>query len=460
MERLSLACIGVHQWLNELVCAFWNFVFICVYLCVSVANKCLMFICVNPRLSAAKEFLGVCIVCILIAGFLARPAYAQYDAPRDAPSAGIIAPLEEARRITLGASVSHDSNFFRDPGLVRAAESEIITTGYLGLRIDKPYAQQRFFLDATATAYRYDKFSDLNFNGLDYRAAWYWHLTPRLSGALSADRTQTPTQFQDTLGRQSNVATTESYVFNLDGWLFGGWHVLLGASQSNRTSEQSIRSNLPDYHELRGEFGVRYLFQSGSSIDALRRRIEGDQDSQLINNVVVVNTANYKEDQSELRGTWNLSQQSVLTGRATYLDRHYDQTPQNDFHGTAGELGYTWLPTGKLSLRLSATRDIAPWQGSLSSNYRVSNTLLIAPTWQATARTSVYMTLQRTYDDYPSTGNTERKDTTSIGALGLNWLVLRNLSLGANVLRQQRSSSDALVEYDATVARLSASLIF
>jgi exopolysaccharide biosynthesis operon protein EpsL len=421
-----------------------------------------MFIRVNLRVSAAKKFLGVCIVGILIAGSLARPVAAQYDAPRDAPSGGISVPLEEARRITLGVSVSHDSNFFRDPGLLRDPQSETVTTGYLGLRIDKPYAQQRFLLDATATAFRYDKFSYLNFNALDYRAAWDWRLTSRLSGMLSAARSETPTQFQNSSGQQSNVTITENYVFSLDGWLFGGWHLLLGAPQSNRTSEQSALSNQPDFRQSSGEAGVRYLFQSGSEIVALRRRIEGNQDSQLVNNVIVVSTENYQEDQSELRGTWNLSPQSVFTGRATYLDRRYDQTPQNDFHGTAGELGYTWLPTSKLNVRLAATRTIVPWQGSLSSNYRVSNSLSIAPTWQATARTSMYMSLQRTYDDYPSSSTAvpERKDTTSIATLGLNWLALRNLSVGASVQRQQRSSNDPSAEYDATVARVSASLLF
>ena len=39
-------------------------------------------------------------------------------------------------------------------------------------------------------------------------------------------------------------------------------------------------------------------------------------------------------------------------------------------------------------------------------------------------------------------------------------LPLRNLSIGASVQRQQRSSNDPLVEYDATVARVSASLTF
>ena len=421
-----------------------------------------MFIHVYLRVSAAKACLGVCIVGILIAGSLARPASAQYEPPRDAPSGGIGVPLEEARRIMLGVSVAHDSNFYRDPGLLRNPQSETITTGYVGLRIDKPYAQQRFLFDATATAYRYDNFSYLNFNGLSYLAAWYWSLTPRLTGTLSAGQTVTPTQFQDTFGRQSNVTTTENYVFNLDGWLFGGWHVLLGVSQSSTTSEQAALSSQPNFRQSSGEAGVRYLFQSGSSIDALWRRIAGKQDSRLINNVIVVSTDNYQEDQSELRGTWNLSPKSILTGRATYLDRSYDQTPENDFHGTAGELGYTWLPTSRLNLRLTATRNLVPWQGSLSSNYRVSNTLSFAPTWQITARTGVYMTFQRTYDNFPSSlaAVPERKDTTNTATLGLNWLALRNLSVGASVQYQDRSSNNPLVEYDATVARLNASLLF
>jgi exopolysaccharide biosynthesis operon protein EpsL len=422
----------------------------------------MMFIRANLRLSAAKDFLGVCIVCILTAAPLARPAFAQDDPSSDGPSRRAGVPLEEAGRITLGASLSHDSNFFRDPGLLRDPQSETITTGYVGLRIDKPYAQQRFLLDATATAYRYDHFSYLNFNGLDYRAAWDWRLTSRLSGTLSASQTVTPTQFQDSFGRQSNVTTTDNYIFNLDGWLFGGWHVLLGVSQSSTKSEQSALSNVPDYDQFSGEAGVRYLFQSGSSIDALWRRIEGKQDSRLINNVIVVSTENYRQDQSELRGTWNVSSKSIFTGRVTYLDRQYDQAPENDFHGTAGALGYTWLPTSKLNLRLTATRNIEPWQGSLSSNYRVSNIFLIAPTWQITSRTGVYMTLQRTYDNYPTSSTVipERKDTTDVAALGVNWLVLRNLSIGANLLYEQRSSNNPLVEYDATVGRISASLIF
>jgi exopolysaccharide biosynthesis operon protein EpsL len=397
----------------------------------------------------------------LVAGLLVRPVGAQYEPPRDTTRDETGFPLEDARRISLGVTVSYDSNFFRDPAILRDAQSDTIVTGFVGFHIDKPYGQQRLRLDAIATAYRYHNFSYLNFEGLDYRAAWDWRLTSRLSGTLSANRTQTPTQFQDTFSRQSDVTTNKNYAFNVDGWLFGGWHILLGIAYSNLSSQQESLQGSPDFRETRGDAGIRYLFQSGSSIDALWRRVDGEQDSQVINNVIVVSSENYKEDQYELRANWIVSAASTVTGRVTNFDRRYDVTPQNDFSGTGGELGWSWSPTSKLSMRLAATRNIVPWQ-SLTSNHRVSNVFSFAPTWQATAITRVYLSYQRTYDDYPATSATtpERKDTTGIAVLGLNWLALRSLTIGASVQYQNRTSNNPLVEYDTTIARISASLSF
>ena len=402
--------------------------------------------------------------CSLLVAALARPVAAQTDAPVGAPAEGLSTTfLGDAREIVVGASVSRDSNLFRFPELPAGTPSETISTAYARFRIDKPYAQQRFFLEAAVTAYRYERFDYLDFDGVDYRAAWHWTLTPRVTGTLSADRTQAPTQFQDTVGIRSNVTTNERYAFNLDGQLFGGWHVLMGVAQTNRTSEQSLLQGIPDFRESSGDAGIRYAFASGSDVVAAWRRIEGLQDSQVVNGVVVVSSANYKEDQSEVRGTWSLSPVSALTGRVTYLDRRYDLSSQNDFYGTAGSVGYTWVPTGKLRLLLSATRGISPWQ-SLSANYRVSNTLSIAPTWEVAARTSIYLSVGRTYDDFPqqsaAAAVAERKDTTTNAVLGVNWAATRNLSLNFSVEYHERTSTELLLEYATNLARLNASFGF
>lgn len=409
--------------------------------------------------------LALTAACALTAGLLASSAVAQEGTPRElpgeSPTGTTGTPFEEALRITVGASVAYDNNFFRDPGILRNPQSETITTGYVGLHIDKPYSQQRFFLGATATTYRYETNSYLDFTGFDYRAAWYWHLTPRINGTLSASRVETPTQFQYTFSRQSDVMIADNYVFDLNGQLFGGWYVLLGISQLNLTSQQGSLQGQPDYRETRSHAGIRYLFQTGTSIDALWRHIDGNQDSQVINNVIVASSSNYRENQSELRGTWSISLKSNLSARVTYLDRNYDQTPASDFSGTAGELGFNWLPTEKLSLRLAAVRNIEAWQ-SLTSNYRVSNTFSFTPSWRPTAKTNFYLNLRRTYDDYPATSTAvpERKDTTDSAGVGFNWLALRHLSIGVSVQYEERSSNNPLVEYNDTIGRINASLTF
>jgi len=400
---------------------------------------------------------------MVVAGSISLPLAAQEQPlPRDVPPVTADIPLEGERFLAAGASVTHDSNLFRESGLLGSVESETITTGYVGLRIDKPYAQQRFYLDATATAYRYANFSDLDFVGLNYFGAWYWHLTPRIHGTLSAGRTEMPTQFQYTLSRQSNVATEEKYVFSLVGNVTGGWHVLLGASQFDRTSEQSSLQALPDYTEDRVEAGIRYLVRPGDRIDAIWRRVDGTQDSQVLGGIVVAGTENYQEDQTELVVSWAASAKSTLFGRITYRDRRYDLTPQFDFSGTAGEIRYVWLPTSKVDLVVAATRDLAPFQGGIQANYRVANMLSLEPAWRPTVTTRLYLIMQVTDEQYPlATGSaTEREDTTSRAILGFDWRAARNLTFGASFGYEERASNIALVEYEATVGRISATLLF
>src|SRR5919197_1766396 len=70
----------------------------------------------------------------------------QDRSPREAP-----APLPQDRALMLqtGGSVAWDSNIFR----LSEPQAERIVTAYVGLRLDKSYRQQRWYLDVTETAY-------------------------------------------------------------------------------------------------------------------------------------------------------------------------------------------------------------------------------------------------------------------------------------------------------------------
>ena len=69
-----------------------------------------------------------------------------------------VADQDDVLNVITGGSVLYDSNVFRLPStlspqatLGRSTKSDTLTTAYLGLRIDKPYAQQRFQFDVTDT---------------------------------------------------------------------------------------------------------------------------------------------------------------------------------------------------------------------------------------------------------------------------------------------------------------------
>jgi len=111
------------------------------------------------------------------AGDEERPAEVQQPPP--------VVGQEHPVMALIGSSITWDSNVFHLPGsadpqalLGKPTKSDRISATYAGLRVDKPYAQQRFLLDLTGTAYRYDNFSFLDFDALQYQGAWQWHFSP------------------------------------------------------------------------------------------------------------------------------------------------------------------------------------------------------------------------------------------------------------------------------------------
>src|SRR5436190_1052032 len=75
--------------------------------------------------------------------------------------------------VVVGDTLSHDSNVFRLPsssGLPpgSTSRSDVFNTHFVGLRLNKPYALQRFQADVTKSAVRYNNFSTLDSDTLNY----------------------------------------------------------------------------------------------------------------------------------------------------------------------------------------------------------------------------------------------------------------------------------------------------
>lgn len=373
--------------------------------------------------------------------------------------------------LVLSDSLRYDANVFRTPDssgppLGFTTKSDRINVFSVGLKIDKPYAQQRFQLDATQTMTRYDVFSYLNADTHNYRGAWLWHLSPRVSGTLSTERTQAEVPFVDVGGFQRNVRTTDNRSFNLDGWMFGGWHLLAGFTQRESKTEQKLLGQ-PSSRSRHMEAGLRYEAGSGNAITVMQRWMPADVIDQSLDPVNLIET-NYRDTESELKVNWKPSGNSSFDGSLTRKERRNEHFAQRDFSGLAGHLGYLWTPTGKLTFHFSADRKIGPYAalGNViaNSSYKVDNILSFEPVWQVDAKIAVRLRFARTATDFRgpvfAVSGPPRSDDFRTALVGVDWSPLRNVSLRASLQRERRSSNDPGFEYGDTIGSLSASVTF
>jgi len=372
--------------------------------------------------------------------------------------------------IVLGTSLVHDSNFLRVPNSVdpqtrlgagRSDKSDTLQTTFVGLRVDKPYSLQQFLLDVTATEYRYKSFSFLNSESLNYRAAWLWQLTPRIKGTLSADRSQAQVPFEDLQLFQKNLRVTENQRFDAQINVAGGWHALAGVSRFSQRTDVPFLAEA-DSRVERAEAGVRYLWPSGNSLTALHRTGDGAYTNRVLDPATRIDNE-FRQTESELRGSWKVTGRSLLSGAVNYTERRHPHFPERDFSGPGGDLTYTWAATGKVSIGATARWTLGPFLDATSS-YRVDDSVEVGPTWQATSRTTVRLRLARTESSFkgpvaPLPGPL-RRDTMDRREISADWIATRELTLGVSLQRTQRRSNFPDLDYDSNALRLSASLMF
>jgi exopolysaccharide biosynthesis operon protein EpsL len=384
--------------------------------------------------------------CALVTVALAKPAAAEEDQGR---------PI----KLLVGSTAAWNSNVFLVPNNV---ESDFYVAPYVGLRIDKPYAQQRFQLDVTGTFYRYKNLSFLNDNSFTYRGAWLWHLSPRVSGTISADRKQDVNDFYDFHNRQSFVTTTENRYFSIDGWISGGWHLLMGTFDYETKYSQIFQPQVSS--RLLGiDPGVKYVAASGSSITAVTRLSKGDYPNQPLDPVNLIDN-DYIQRESGLESTWNLGPKSTVNGRLTWFEHRGEHFSQRNFSGPTYQLNYDWASlSGKLRLNLNAKRELGVYTTDLSS-YSLTNTQSFTPIWQATDKIAVRMHLERSTRSFRGPVVVPafplRGDTYLAGLLAVDWSPLRNVTLSASAQRNHRSSNIFANEFNETVGGLSASVKF
>jgi exopolysaccharide biosynthesis operon protein EpsL len=378
---------------------------------------------------------------------------------------------EDSLNFAVGTTLRHDDNFFRQPSGSPApnagsgnssSKSDTISTLYAGVRVDKLYSLQRFQLDVTATQYKYRNNDYLDFTAVDYRGAWLWSVSPRLTGILSADKTSELTSYADLQNTTvKNRRTVENQRFTADWWVDGGWHLIGGGYRQRSKGNNNELSAFGDYEESTGELGVRYVAANENSIAAIIRETDGEYLDSTLNAVSLLDT-HYRQSESQVRGILRLTGNSLLDGRIGFVDRTYDHFSQRNYSGIVGELNYRWTPTGKLRLAMTGGRNLVAYQES-NNSYYASQYVNLTPEWLVTEKTTIRLGLGVAQNDYrgavvPVT--TMREDTVRTFQVGANWRPTPTITVDGYLTHEQRSSNLPSGDYDANVAGVSASLLF
>lgn len=371
---------------------------------------------------------------------------------------------KDAFNVVVGVTATHEDNLFRGAALpANAHKSDNVYGANVGLRFDKEYSLQRIQLEATASKYRFDNNSFLNFSGVDYRGAWLWRVTPRVSGVLSASRSETLVPYSDqrTVSIAKSTQINENRQFTFDGELAAAWHVIGGVGQSRSRNSQPF-SAVGDYVLTGGEIGGKYVSAAGNSFSLVQRESDGEYEGRSLDAVNFLDTG-FDQSETEARVVWQVSGHSSLDGRIGYLKREHDNFGQRNYSGTVGRLDYLWTPTGKLRFNFTAGRNLYSFQEA-GHSYYVADTFAIAPSWLLSDKTTLRAKLEHVERDFrgpiPGAAASTRNDRTQSIQFGADWKVTRTGLIQGTLSHERRSSNLGGLGYSANVIGISGQLMF
>jgi hypothetical protein len=368
-----------------------------------------------------------------------------------------------------GASVTinRDSNLFR-AAKGTATEGDTYTATGLRLGLDQSFGRQRLAASLDGNVNRFSRHTELNNKDYALSGQLDWSTLERLSGVLSAgahqslyrydrDSTQQFTgrniQRSRNLGLQAQLGVVTDLSFDAG----------VSATQDRYSATNFANRNVD---QVASNGGLRLRPGSGLTVRVGLRHANG-----RYANATPSAEDKTKRDDVDLSSVIEASGASTLNARVSRTRQSHSLAGQTDTSGWTGGLGWNWRPTGKLTFDLNASRDAALGSTGFdnqlvsltSSDTRIQNSLGLRVNWEASAAWRVAGSLSyahRTLDNRLDAGVlgsnvVTATDRTASFNLGLRYLPVRNVELGCNVGREDRSTettSTVTFSYAVTTA--------
>jgi exopolysaccharide biosynthesis operon protein EpsL len=313
-----------------------------------------------------------------------------------------------------------------------------------GLIFDKTYSLQRISIVAKVSKYNFDHFKQLDYDGKDVQANWFWQIGNHLEGKIGYNYEQTLAPYTDITTDQRNLRRTHSE-FAEGAWRFHpSWRVRTGF-QRDRYDYELVGERFNNRTEDASEAEIDYLPRSGNTVGLVARRVKGHYPYPRPINGVLTND-DFTQDELKARVKWTATGSSTIDALVGYTRRNqpsYGPTTS----GFAGKVNLTYQPRGKMTYTASVWRDFAPLESTLVT-YTLNNGAALGAQWDATAKIRVnadFSIEQRNYSARQTLGSTgDLSDSIRTGSLRATWSPRPTLQVTAGMAHQASTGSPAV----------------
>jgi exopolysaccharide biosynthesis operon protein EpsL len=347
-----------------------------------------------------------------------------------------------------GVSYGHDDNLLRVPDNAPVFDNTRADSWWEregGLIFDKTYSRQRVSVIAKVSKYDFNHFKQLNYDGKDFQATWFWQLGNHLEGKIGTSYQQVLAPYTDFYSNERNLRVTRSKFVD------GAWHPhpAMRVRSSFRRDAYNYELASQRYNnrtEDASELEVDYLPHSGSTVGLVARHVKGMYPylrpfgSEILSD-------NFTQDELKAHVLWIASGHTTIDALVGRTQRSQPAYGAGKTSGLTGRVKATYKPRGKMTYNLSAWRDFAPLESRVVS-YTLNKGTSLDAQWDATAKIRVNAAAiyeRRSYNartGLPSfSGLTDSIQTDNLSA---TWSPRPTVQVTAGMAHQKRNGSVTL----------------
>ena len=359
--------------------------------------------------------------------------------------------------VGVAQSFTNDSNILRlrdgqatPPGV---SKSDTVSSTALVAGLDQRLGRGRLSGQAALRDNRFARNGQYDSTGYSLNLGLDWATVERVSGqvALSAGRTPRASvrdRFEQPIAGR-NVETTQGVNARVSVGLVTQWSAELALAQS-RLEYSAPAAAFREYELGSTSVGVAWRPSAATRLSAGLARTRTDYP-----NLLLTGDPNDRRtrDSVELGAVWQPGGVSALDASISRGRTEHQRFGERDFSATYGSLGWTWRPTGKVTLRTRLSRDTGQDSDVLASAFsRTTDQLRLDASYALSAKVSLTAaansnrrTLQGTALQVSGVSGSENGHGLEVG---VRWVPLRSLSTGCTLgsERRGRNSNPLLVD--------------